>query len=175
MSDLINNLIELLKPIETLLLLVVAIVVAVITLMGKLGELLRKLGELWQKVLIPILKWPPILILLMLFVPIGIIIWAFILYIATNLTSSISDREVFLSVVFWLTIITSTYSLVWGIWLYPVLIRPRFNKQKTKKPAKENKVNGNEVDENENQNQSVQSPNVAELNQPLNNQGGGTL
>jgi hypothetical protein len=115
-----------LRGVTEWLIALAAIIGAITTLVIAIKKFWKEIEPFWHNVLKPVLKI--VAVLLTLIIPNGIIIWAFILYIAVNLTPGIKNRDVFLSVVFWLTICVSVCSLIWGMWFYPVLIRPWFNK-----------------------------------------------
>lgn len=107
----------------------------------------KEIKPFWDNIVKPVLKF--VAIALTLILPNGIIVWYFIFRIAEDWAPIISNSDVFLPVVAWLTISVSVYSLFWGMWLYPTILRSFL--------------------------QSVQLPNAAKPNQPIDNQERGTL
>jgi len=137
MTDL-EGVIELLKDAEKVIEACTKIIIAITAPLVAIAAFLGKLGEMWEKVLKPL--WNKVLrpfsrftaISLTLIIPNGIIIWIFVYWVAEDLTPIIRNREVFSFVVACLTAIVSAYSLLWGMRLYPAMIRrPLSNKGKT--------------------------------------------
>jgi hypothetical protein len=114
----LQDIIEILKKITTLITGILALIVSILALFGKLTEV-------WNTIRKPLLK-------LLIFsgtvvAPNGIILWFFMDLAAQN-HSRLGERLVFLSLVAQPTLFISLYAFCWGKWLYPWL-RPLFGKQ----------------------------------------------
>jgi hypothetical protein len=113
---------------------ITGLITAIAALAGKLKEVMeRVLKPLWKIVLWPLLRF--VLISLTLIIPNTVIVWWFIYWLAEYLTPIIRNTDVFLFVVTMLAALISVYSLFWGMWLYPVLIRRMFNRNYPKPSA----------------------------------------
>jgi len=125
----------------------IAVIIGAVTgLITAVKHFWKQIKPFWDKIMKPALKF--VAISLTLIIPNGIIVWYFVFRIAEDWTPIIRNRDIFLSVVAWLTVFVSAYSLLWGMWLYPVIVRLFI--------------------------QYIQSLNESDLNQPISDQGGGT-
>lgn len=127
---------------------VTALIAAILKLFGELGRVWDEVVRpLWNRILKPFLRFA--IISATLAIPTGIIMWCFIYWVAEYWTALIKDPEVFLFIVITSTGSVCIYSLLWGMWLYPAIIRPRFRKWKESTQQLTNNEQGIQPSDNE--------------------------
>jgi hypothetical protein len=106
----LQEMISLLPPITTAVVVVIAFLAAVI-------QLIDKIAELWGK-LKPLIQY--LILLSTQILPVGAIVWYY-MYWAVQYHDRFTDRGVFLLLISEPTLLIVIYEMFWGTWLYPKL------------------------------------------------------
>lgn len=115
----LQEMLSILTTIAAILTSITAILVGILALFGKLTEVWNTiLKPLWNRVLKPFTKL--VAFLTSLIIPNGLIIW-FFLDLAVKNQNRLGERMVILVLIAQSTTTISLYTLLWGMWLYPLL------------------------------------------------------
>jgi len=126
LKDILNFLIS----IKEIVITIVGVITAIVLFGEKLKEMWDKiLKPLWNKVLKPLLKY--IIVLASLTIPNVGTIWLLMYWVAEE-KFEIRDRVVFVQLVIYPAAFICLYSFLWGILIYPKVLRSWLN---TTKPS----------------------------------------